>query len=221
MKYSYIILILALFASNTFSQVRNIKTDTFYLSQDLMFSRLLLCSDSTFFIVTGGCVDAGISKGKWIRTANKILLNGVSECETELKTTITTQLFKEDSLVTFTFVDILNQKFANYAVVFFDSSFKETRLYTDINGIIKTKRGEYVAFYTQNEEQNVNIGEAINDKIHYLWNKLTRYTIMLNYPTSVLTDRGITEIYQFGKREFTVKGMELIDKKNKLIYKSN
>lgn len=221
MKKSCIILSLTLLSFTTFSQVKGIKTDTFYLSQDLMFSRLLLCSDSTFFIVTGGCVDAGISKGKWIKTANKVILNGISECETELKAIITTQLFDEDSLVSFTFIDILNQPFINYAVIFFDTGFKETRLFTNENGTIKTKRAEYVSFYTQNEEQSVNIGDAINDKVHYLWNKLTRYTVKLNYPTSILTDRGITKIYQFGQREFVIKGKELIDKKNKQTYKSN
>lgn len=186
-----------------------------------MFSRLLLCSDSTFFIITGGCTDAGISKGKWIKTGSKILLNGLSECETELKTVITTQLFDEDTSVTFTFVDFLNQPLINYTIIFFDSSFKETRLSTDSGGVIKIKRGEFIAFYTQNEEQGVNVGDAINDKVHYLWNKLTRYKITLSYPGNILTDRGVSEIYKFDKREFILRGKELVDKKNNLVYKPN
>lgn len=202
-------------------QTSDIKVDTFIASQWPIYSRLLLCNDSTFYIITGGCVDAGISKGKWLKSNNKIFLNGVSNCETELKVSLSSQSFDSDSVVTFSFQDLFSNPFREYTVIFFDTNFHETRLVTDNEGIIKTKRKEYVAFYTQHEEQNVKVGDAINDKVHYLWDKLTRYQVILNYPTSILTDRGVTEIYQFTKRQLSARGNKLVDKKNKIIYKTD
>ena len=184
-----------------------------------MYSRLLMCNDSTFYIITGGCVDAGISKGKWLRSNNKILLSGVSNCETELKVSLTSQSFDSDSVVTFSFQDLFSNPFREYTVIFFDTNFHETRLVTNNEGVIRTKRKEYVAFYTQNEEQNVKAGDAINDKVHYLWDKLTRYQVIVNYPTSILTGRSVPEIYQFTKRQLVDQGSKLVDTKNNLIYK--
>ncbi|MEP7228784.1 MAG: hypothetical protein ABI691_00950 [Ginsengibacter sp.] len=221
MRQLLMIITLLNFTSDLWGQTKEIKIDTFSASQWPMYSRLLLCNDSTFFIITGGCVDAGISKGKWLKSKNKILLNGLSKCETELKVSLASQSFDNDSLATFTFHDLFSNPFTAYTVIFFDTSFHETRLVTDAEGKIKTKRGQFVAFYTQNEEQNVKVGDAVNDKVHFLWEKLTRYQVSINYPTSVLTDRGITEIYQFTNRQFTVQGKNLIDAKNKIVYKSN
>lgn len=210
-----------LFTSIIFGQTNAIKVDTFFASQWPMYSRLLLCNDSTFYIITGGCVDAGISKGKWLKSNNKVFLNGVSNCETELKVSLSSQSFDSDSLVTFSFQDLFSNPFREYTVIFFDSNFHETRLVTNNDGVIKTKRKEFVAFYTQNEELNVKVGDALNDKVHYLWDKLTQYQVTLNYPTSILTDRGITEIYQFTKRQLSAQGNKLVDTKNKIIYKTD
>jgi hypothetical protein len=212
---------LLLFTSILFGQANNIMLDTFSASRWPMYSRLLLSNDSTFYIITGGCVEAGISKGKWLKSNNKIFLNGVSNCETELKVSLSSQSFDSDSVVTFTFQDLFSNPFREYTVIFFDTNFHETRLLTDNEGVIKTKRKEFVAFYTQNEEQNLKIGDAVNDKVHYLWDKLTRYQVTFNYPTSILTDRGITGIYQFTKRKFKTQGNKLVDAKSKIVYKTD
>lgn len=219
MRQFFITTSLLLFTALLFGQTKIIKVDTFFATKWPMYSRLLMCNDSTFYIITGGCVDAGISKGKWLRSNNKILLSGVSNCETELKVSLTSQSFDSDSVVTFSFQDLFSNPFREYTVIFFDTNFHETRLVTNNEGVIRTKRKEYVAFYTQNEEQNVKAGDAINDKVHYLWDKLTRYQVIVNYPTSILTGRSVPEIYQFTKRQLVDLGSKLVDTKNNLIYK--
>ena len=220
MRVFKIIVTFLLLNNNLFAQTKQIKVDTFTRSDGFIYSRLLLLNDSSFFYITSGCTDADISKGRWIKQNGKIYLKGLSECETQLKVKINTQLINKDTAVTFLFQDLLGMPFKDYTIIFFDTTFKETRLQTDLNGIIKTRKGQFIAFYTLNEEQKLKVGDVTNDKVHYLWDKLTRYTITINYPTQLLTERGVVEIFKFDKREFYISGKKLIDTKNRIAYNS-
>ncbi len=218
MRTFKIILAFTVLTTNLIAQPQQIKVDTFSHSDGFIFSKLLVLNDSTFFCFSGGCVDARISKGKWIKKNGKLYLKGLSEYETELKVTINTQLVDKDTLATFLFQDLLGTPFKDYTIIFFDTAFEEKRIQTDLKGIIKTQKGQFIAFYTQNEELQLKVGDVVNDKVHYLWNKLTRYTVTLNYPT-LLAERGIVDIYKFDKTEFNISGKKLIDTKNRITYK--
>jgi len=221
MKQFFILLFFLPFSLSTLSQTKKIKIEKYASSNDITSSEILLCSDSTFFLALYGCVGNGVSKGRWLKLKNKISLKCFPRSETGLNVSIAPQRFVKDSFLTFKFQDLFLTPLTKNTILFFDKNFSVTRLTTNSEGIIKCKPGEYIAFLTQIEEQNLDSSDHIKNKIHFLDDKISSYQVTINYPSSFFEDETNTFFYQCPNSIFLLQKNKLIDTKIGMIYKKN
>lgn len=177
--------------------------------------KLLLCSDSSFFMAFSNCTESEIVKGKWekINRKLKLIANDSVNCQVVCKYDNRNE--RSDSTITFLIKDYLDQPMEKYSIFFYDKNMEGYKVTSDSNGIIKVERNKFL-YYVSHDEFGLPIDHG--GKLHSLTSSDSFLTLSLNYPDEILRERlnYMISSYLGGKFIVTSYGLKSTESKLKL-----
>jgi hypothetical protein len=198
-------IIFLLLTQGAIAQNKQFKVDTFYKADALTSLRLLVSSDTSFFLASSNCTEANITKGKWKQSNGKLTLIPDPEEKIIVTPSIENSVVSKVTDIKFRVLDYFKTPIGNYTVIFFDNDMKEYEHSTDESGHLSVPKNKYVAYLTIHEYNNMNIGTDVTNTVHFLWNGFSDVELTMNYPKQILRDRP--NVYPFRYKEQTfIKG---------------
>lgn len=188
--------------ASAFCQDQQLKVDTFFASNGFSTSRILLSSDSTYFVAESNCTDASIAKGRWKFTNRTIQLLPAVKEENAIKPLIVKESLKDDTGIIFKVFDYFNNPIPYYSITFYDKEGRNYEYETDDKGILTVGKKKFVSFMTFHELYEFDFRNDLTSSVHSLDNSASSISLLLNYPNDILRERPSVRSFQYKGDEF-------------------